>query len=206
MKFPLRSFLHLAAGAAALPATSRIARAQTYPTRPVRIIVGVAAGGAADNLARLIGQWLSERLGQPFIIEIRPGAGSNTATEMVVRAAPDGHTLLVAGPASAINATLYEARVGARSHTSAPAALTRPTEGQPSSRPEAARSVSCCGRRRSARRLLRFRSASVRPQRPAIFGSSRVDALGLRGERESPLLESESPSPAPLLFFAITGT
>jgi tripartite-type tricarboxylate transporter receptor subunit TctC len=108
VQLPRRSFLHLAAGSAALPAASRIARAQNYPTRPVRIIVGVAAGGAADSLARLMGQWLSERLGQPFIIENRPGAGSNTAAEIVVRAAPDGHTLFVAGPASAINATLYE--------------------------------------------------------------------------------------------------
>jgi tripartite-type tricarboxylate transporter receptor subunit TctC len=108
MKVPRRKFLHLAAGAGALPAASRIAGAQAYPTRPVRLIVGVAAGGAADNLARLMAQWLSERLGQPFIIENRPGAGSNTATEVVVRAAPDGNTLILVGPASAINATLYE--------------------------------------------------------------------------------------------------
>ena len=93
MKLPHRRyFLHLAAGAAALPAMSRIARAQAYPTRPVRIIVGFPPGGAADILARLIGQWLSERLGQPFIIENRSGAGSNIATEAVVRAAPDGYT------------------------------------------------------------------------------------------------------------------
>ena len=86
MKLPRRQFLHLAAGAAALPAVSRIARAQTYPTRPVRIIVGFSPGGATDIVARLIGQWLSERLGQPFVIENRPGAGSNIATEAVVRA------------------------------------------------------------------------------------------------------------------------
>ena len=90
-----RQFLHLAAGAAALPAVSRIARAQTYPTRPVRIIVGFPAGGAVDILARLMGQWLSERLGQPFVIENRPGAGGNIATEVVVRAPADGYTLLL---------------------------------------------------------------------------------------------------------------
>ena len=98
MKLPRRRFLHLAAGAAALPAVSRIAWAQAYPTRPVRIIVGFAAGGATDILARLIGQWLSERLGQPFVIENRPGAGSNIATEAVVRAPPDGYTLLLVSP------------------------------------------------------------------------------------------------------------
>src|SRR6202007_2982838 len=94
MKLLRRQFLHLAAAAAALPAVSRIARAQTYPTRPVRLIVGWPPGGAADLFARLIGQSLSERLGQPFIIENRPGAGSNMATEAVVRAPPDGYTLL----------------------------------------------------------------------------------------------------------------
>ena len=108
MKLPRRSFLHLAAGAAALPAVSRIARAQTYPTRPVRIVVGFAAGGGADIVARLIGQWLSERLGQQFIIENRPGAGSNIATEAVVRAPPDGYTLLLVTSPNAINATLYD--------------------------------------------------------------------------------------------------
>jgi tripartite-type tricarboxylate transporter receptor subunit TctC len=108
MKFPRRRFLHLAAGAAALPALSGIARAQTYPTKPVRIIVGYAAGGANDIVARLIGQWLSERLGQQFIIESRPGAGSNIGTEAVVNAAPDGYTLLLVNSTNAINATLYD--------------------------------------------------------------------------------------------------
>jgi tripartite-type tricarboxylate transporter receptor subunit TctC len=108
MKLPRRRFLHLAAGAAALPAVSRIAMAQAYPTRPVRIIVGQAAGSGSDTAARLIGQWLSERLGQQFIIENRPGAAGNIATEAVVRALPDGHTLLLVNPANAINATLYD--------------------------------------------------------------------------------------------------
>ena len=108
MKLPRRRFLHLAAGVAALPAVSRIARAQAYPTRPVRIIVGTPAGGGLDIVARLVGQWLSERLGQPFVIENRPGAGTNIGTEVVVRAAPDGYTLLLIVTANAINATLYE--------------------------------------------------------------------------------------------------
>jgi tripartite-type tricarboxylate transporter receptor subunit TctC len=108
MKLPRRTFLHLAAGAAALPAVSRIARAQTYPVRPVRIIVGDAAGGAPDVVARLLGQWLSERLGQAFIVENRPGAGSNIAAEAVVRAPPDGYTLFLAATPNAINATLYD--------------------------------------------------------------------------------------------------
>ncbi|MEA2980680.1 MAG: hypothetical protein QOF09_2503 [Alphaproteobacteria bacterium] len=108
LKLPRRQFLRLAAGAATLPVTSRLARAQAYPSRPVRIIVGVPAGGGIDITARLVGQWLSERLGQQFVIENRPGAGSNIATEAVVRAASDGYTLLLATPANAINATLYE--------------------------------------------------------------------------------------------------
>ena len=109
MKLPRRKFLHLAAGAAASPAISRIALAETYPSRPVRIIVGFVAGGGADIVARLVGQWLSERLGQPFIVENRPGAGSNLGAEAVVRAPPDGYTLLlVTLPTNAINATLYD--------------------------------------------------------------------------------------------------
>ena len=108
MKLPRRQFLHLAAGAAALPALPRIARAQAYPTRPVRVIVGFTPGSAPDIVARLMGQWLSERLGQPFVIENRPGAGSNIATEAVVRATPDGYSLLLIGGYNAINATLYD--------------------------------------------------------------------------------------------------
>jgi tripartite-type tricarboxylate transporter receptor subunit TctC len=109
MKLPhRRQFLHLAAGAAALPAVTRIARAQAYPSRPVRLIAPFAPGGASDILARLIGQWLSERLGQPFVLENRPGAGSNIGTEAVVHAAPDGYTLGLFGAPSAINATLYD--------------------------------------------------------------------------------------------------
>jgi tripartite-type tricarboxylate transporter receptor subunit TctC len=109
MKLPRRrQFLHLAAGAAALPAVSRFAWAQTYPTKPVRILVGFAPGGGVDIMARLIGQWLSERLGQPFVIENRPVAGTNIATEAVVRASPDGYTLLVVSSANTINATLYD--------------------------------------------------------------------------------------------------
>jgi tripartite-type tricarboxylate transporter receptor subunit TctC len=107
MKVSRRQFLHLAAGAA-LPAVPRIARAQTYPSRPVRIIVGFAAGGASDIIARLMGQWLSERLGQQFIIENRPGAGTNIATETVVRAPPDGYTLLLIGSSAAVNAAFYD--------------------------------------------------------------------------------------------------
>ena len=108
MKLPRRQFLHLAAGAAALPAVSRFAFAQAYPTRPVRLVVGFPPGGVADLYARLIGQWLSERLGQPFIIENRAGAGSNLGTEAVVRAPPDGYTLLQASSTNAWNATLYD--------------------------------------------------------------------------------------------------
>src|SRR5215203_856085 len=108
MKLPRRQFLQLAAGAAVLPAVSQIAKAQTYPTRPVRLIVGYPAGGSADITARLTAQWLSERLGQPVIVENRPGAATNLATEAVVRAPADGYTLLLVAPANAINATLYE--------------------------------------------------------------------------------------------------
>ena len=108
VNLPRRKFLHLAAGAAALPALSRIARAQTYPTRPVRLIAGFPPGGGTDVMARLIGQSLSERLGQPLVIENRPGAASNIGTEAVVRAVPDGYTLLLVGINNAINATSYE--------------------------------------------------------------------------------------------------
>jgi tripartite-type tricarboxylate transporter receptor subunit TctC len=108
MKLPRRRFLHLAAGAAALPAVSRIASAQAYPTRPVRIVVGFGPGGVGDIVARLIGEWLSERLGQPFVIENRPGAGGNIGTEAVVRAPADGYTLGLAFSANAVNATLYD--------------------------------------------------------------------------------------------------
>jgi tripartite-type tricarboxylate transporter receptor subunit TctC len=108
MKLPRRQFLQLAAGAAALPAVSRGAWAEAYPTRPVRLFVGYPAGGTTDILARLSGQWLSERFGQPFVIDNRPGASTNLATEAVVRAPADGYTLLLVGPANAINGTLYE--------------------------------------------------------------------------------------------------
>ena len=108
MKLPRRNFLHLAAGAAALPAVGPVAWADAYPARPVRIVVGFPAGSQGDILARLFGQWLSERLGQPFVIENRPGAGTNIATEAVVRAPADGYTLLYVATANAINATLYD--------------------------------------------------------------------------------------------------
>jgi tripartite-type tricarboxylate transporter receptor subunit TctC len=108
MKLPRRQFLRLAAGAAALPAVLRIAEAQAYPSRPVRVIVAVAAGGGADIVTRLMGQWLSERLGQQFIVENRPGGGTNIGTEVVVHAPADGYTLLQVNLAHAINATLYD--------------------------------------------------------------------------------------------------
>jgi len=108
MQLPRRRFLSLAAGAVASPAVSRFAWAQSYPARPVRVIVGFAAGGPTDITARLIAQWLTERLGQQFIIDNRPGAGSNIGTEAVVRAPPDGYTLLIVGATNAVNTTLYE--------------------------------------------------------------------------------------------------
>ena len=108
MKLPRRNFLHLAAGAAALPAATRIARAQAYPTRPVRIVVTFPAGSTSDILARPMAQWLQERLGQPFVIDNRPGAGGTIGTEAVVRASPDGYTLLLISGAHTVNATLYD--------------------------------------------------------------------------------------------------
>src|SRR5262245_33585493 len=108
MKLPRRKFLHLAVGAAALPALWSVARAQAYPTRPVRIVVPYAAGSSTDIIARLIGQWLLERLGQQVIIENRTGAGGNIGTEVVVKAPADGHTLLLVTGANATNAALYE--------------------------------------------------------------------------------------------------
>jgi tripartite-type tricarboxylate transporter receptor subunit TctC len=108
MTLSRRRFLHLAGTAAALPPFARLARAQTYPSRPVRLFIGFAAGATGDIVSRLMGQWLSQRLGQPFIVENRPGAGTNVATDAVVRAAPDGYTLLYVSPANTINATLYE--------------------------------------------------------------------------------------------------
>ena len=108
MKLPRRNFLHLTARAAAPPAVSRMAWAQAYPSRPVHLVVPAPAGGSFDITARLMGQWLSERLGQQFVIENRPGAGTNIGTEAVVRAPADGYTLLLAGSPAAINATLYD--------------------------------------------------------------------------------------------------
>jgi tripartite-type tricarboxylate transporter receptor subunit TctC len=111
MNIPRRGFLRLAAGAAGLPAAARIARAETYPARPVHLVVGFSPGSASDINARLIGQWLSERMGQPFVIDNRAGAGGNIATDYVVRARPDGYTLLYASTAIAINPTLYEGKL-----------------------------------------------------------------------------------------------
>jgi tripartite-type tricarboxylate transporter receptor subunit TctC len=108
MKLPRRKFLQLVAGAAALPAMSRIGWTQAYPSRPVRLVTGFAPAGGSDVVARLIGHWLSERLGQSFIIENRPGAGGNIGTESVVRAPPDGYTLLLVTFANVVNATLYK--------------------------------------------------------------------------------------------------
>ena len=108
MTFPRRRFLHLAAGAAALPVMGRTASAQAYPTRPVHLVVPSTAGGGIDILARFLGQWLSDRLGRQFVIDNRPGAGGNIGVEMVVRAPPDGYTLLLVAVTNAINATLYD--------------------------------------------------------------------------------------------------
>src|SRR5215471_4010501 len=108
MKLPRRRFLHLAAGAAALPALSRVTRAQAYPTRPVRLLIGFAPGGTQDVIGRLMGQWLMERLGQQFIIENRPGAASNIAAAAAIRSPPDGYTLFMIGPNNAINASVYD--------------------------------------------------------------------------------------------------
>src|SRR5262245_59204178 len=108
LRLPRRKFLHLAAGAAAMPTVSRFAWAQTYPSRPVRIVVGFGSGSASDILARLVGQWLSERLGQPFVIENRGGAGGSLGAEAVVRAPPDGYTLLLCSSSDAVNATFYD--------------------------------------------------------------------------------------------------
>jgi tripartite-type tricarboxylate transporter receptor subunit TctC len=108
MEIPRRHFLHLAAGVAALPATSRFAWAQAYPTRPVRIIIGATPGGASSITARLMGQWLLERLGQPFVIDNRPGAATNIGTEAVVRASSDGYTLLLVTAINAVNAAFYD--------------------------------------------------------------------------------------------------
>src|SRR5262249_32736357 len=128
MKLPhRRQLLQLAAGAAALPSLSRLARAQDYPTRPVRLIVGFAPGGSTDITARLIGQWLSERLGQQFVIETRTGAATNIATEAVVRAPADGYTLLLVTASNAINATLYDKlsfNLSATSHRSRASSAT----------------------------------------------------------------------------------
>src|SRR5215470_12212239 len=108
MKLPRRQFLRLTASAAALPVFSRVAWAQAYPARPVRLVVPIAAGGTQDILARLMGQWLSERLGQPFVVDNRPGGGGNIGTEAVVRAPPDGYTLLLVVSGNAMNAALYD--------------------------------------------------------------------------------------------------
>jgi tripartite-type tricarboxylate transporter receptor subunit TctC len=108
MTLPRRRFLQLAAAATTVPTVARTARAQTYPARPVRIIIGYTPGGSADITARLLAQWLTERLGQSFVVESRPGGGTNIATEAAVRAPADGYTLLLVAPANAINATLYE--------------------------------------------------------------------------------------------------
>jgi tripartite-type tricarboxylate transporter receptor subunit TctC len=130
MKLPhRRQFLYLAAGAATLPTASRIARAQTYPTKPVRLIVAFAAGSSNDIVARIIGQWLTERMGQPFVIENRPGAGGTIGTEVLVRSPPDGHTLLLCSPANTIGASLYEKLNYNFVNDTAPVALIGRTTG-----------------------------------------------------------------------------
>jgi tripartite-type tricarboxylate transporter receptor subunit TctC len=130
MKVPhRRQFLRLAAGAAALPATLRIASAQTYPTKPVRLIVAFAAGGPNDIVARLIGQWLTERMGQPLIVENRPGGGGSVGTEVLVRSPPDGHTLLLCSPANTIGASFYEKLAYNFISDTAPVALIARTAG-----------------------------------------------------------------------------
>src|SRR5262245_33455713 len=108
MKLPRRKFLHLAAGAAALPAVSRMARAQTYPTRPVRWIVGFPAGGGADTVSRIMAPWLAERVGQPVVVENRPGASTNISVQAVVQSPPDGHTLLFVAGSAAVNVSLFD--------------------------------------------------------------------------------------------------
>src|SRR5882724_4726937 len=107
MKFPRRAFMHLAVGAAALPVLSGVARAQAYPSKPVRIVVGFPAGGATDIFARLMGEWLTQRLGQQFLVENKPGASGNIGTETVAKAPADGYTLMQVGTPNAINAALY---------------------------------------------------------------------------------------------------
>jgi tripartite-type tricarboxylate transporter receptor subunit TctC len=108
MNFPRRQLLKLAVGATALPAFTQLLKAENYPTRPIRLVIGYTPGGSADLTARLMGQWLSDRLGQTFVVENRPGGGTNIATEAVVRAPPDGYSVLLAAPANAINASLYD--------------------------------------------------------------------------------------------------
>ena len=157
MKLLRRKFLHLVAGVATLPAVSRVAGAQAYPKRPVRILVGFPPGGATSIAARLIGQGLSERLGQPFIVENRPGAATNIATEAVVRAAPDGYTLLLVGLPNASNATLIKIS------SSIPFATLRRSR-ESVAVPTSWRSIRRC-------RLRRFPSSSPTPK-PTLVGST----------------------------------
>ena len=130
MTLPRRKFLHLAASAAAVPALPYIARAETYPSRPIHLIIGYLPGGSADMTARLFGQWLSDRLGQQIVVESRAGASTNIATEAVVRAAPDGYTLLLASPANATNAALLrqaQLRLSCATSCRSPAKSALPT-------------------------------------------------------------------------------